>query len=116
MREALTEVLTERGTANSARLPDVVAAGKTGTAQNTRSDLAHAWFVGFAPAHDPKIVVAVMVEFGDHGYTAARYATAIMAKYLNVRPPVIMQNLPPIVAGARAAGDTTRPAPRPAAD
>ncbi|MBA3889879.1 MAG: penicillin-binding protein 2 [Gemmatimonadaceae bacterium] len=114
VREALTEVLTERGTANSARLPDVVAAGKTGTAQNTRSDLAHAWFVGFAPAHDPKIVVAVMVEFGDHGYTAARYATAIMAKYLNVRPPVIMQNLPPIVAGPRTTRDTT--APRPAAD
>lgn len=111
VREALTEVLTERGTANSARLPDIVAAGKTGTAQNTRSDLAHAWFVGFAPAHDPKIVVAVMVEFGDHGYTAARYATAIMAKYLGVRPPVIMQNLPPIAATPRPATDTTRPRP-----
>lgn len=118
VREALTEVLTERGTANSARLPDIVAAGKTGTAQNTRSELAHAWFVGFAPAHDPKIVVAVMVEFGDHGYTAARYATAIMAKYLNVRPPEIMQNLPPIAAGPRTNRDTARVAavPRPAAD
>lgn len=111
IREALTEVLTERGTANSARLPDVVAAGKTGTAQNTQSDLAHAWFVGFAPAHDPKIVVAVMVEFGDHGYTAARYATAIMAKYLGVRPPVIMQNLPPIAAAPRSAADSARRPP-----
>jgi penicillin-binding protein 2 len=111
VREALTEVLTERGTANSARLPDVVAAGKTGTAQNTQSDLAHAWFVGFAPAHDPKIVVAVMVEFGDHGYTAARYATAIMAKYLGVRPPVIMQNLPPLAAAPRPAADSGRRPP-----
>ena len=110
VREALTEVLTERGTANSARLPDVVVAGKTGTAQNTRSDLAHAWFVGFAPAHDPKIVVAVMVEFGDHGYTAARYATAIMARYLGVRPPVIMQAATPLAAPARPPVDTT---PRP---
>lgn len=104
VREALTEVLTERGTANSARLPDITAAGKTGTAQNSRSDLAHAWFVGFAPAHEPRIVVAVMVEFGDHGYTAARYATAIMARYLDVRPPAIMQNLPPLAD--RAAGGT----------
>ena len=108
VREALTEVLTERGTANSARLPDVVAAGKTGTAQNSRSDLAHAWFVGFAPAHDPRIVVAVMVEFGDHGYTAARYATAIIAKYLGVRPPIIMQNLPPLATAAPAAAETLR--------
>lgn len=90
IRHALTEVLTERGTANSARLPDVSVAGKTGTAQNSRSDLAHAWFVGFAPEDKPRIVVAVMIEFGDHGYTAARYATAIMAKYLGVRPPAIV--------------------------
>ena len=111
VREALTEVLTERGTANSARLPTVVVAGKTGTAQNTRSELAHAWFVGFAPAHDPRIVVAVMVEFGDHGYTAARYATAIMARYLKVPPPVVMQNLPPIAGGPAAARDSTTPRP-----
>jgi len=90
IRNALTEVLTERGTANSARLPDVSVAGKTGTAQNTRSPLAHAWFVGFAPEQEPKIVVAVMIEFGDHGYTAARYATAIMAKFLGTRPPAVI--------------------------
>ena len=42
-----------------------------------------------------------MVEFGDHGYTAARYATAIMAKYLNVRPPEIN---PEIRASSNPAG------------
>jgi len=113
VREALTEVLTERGTANSARLPEVVVAGKTGTAQNTQSDLAHAWFVGFAPAHQPKIVVAVMVEFGDHGYTAARYATAIMAKYLGVRPPAVIEAMErPVAATPRPAADSVprRPA------
>ena len=38
----------------------------------------HAWFVGFAPADDPKIVVAVLLEFGEHGYRAARIASKII--------------------------------------
>ena len=77
-------------------------------------DLAHAWFVGFAPAHQPKIVVAVMVEFGDHGYTAARYATAIMAKYLGVRPPAVIEAMErPVAATPRPVADSV--ARRPAA-
>ena len=59
----------------------MVVAGKTGTAQNPpRPD--HAWFVGFAPAEDPKIVVAVFVEYGLHGYVAARLATKIIERHL----------------------------------
>ena len=43
-------------------------AGKTGTAQNAQDATRdHAWFVGFAPADDARIVVAVMLEFGGHG-------------------------------------------------
>ena len=55
-------------------------------AQNTRGPDAanHAWFVGFAPADDPKIVVAVMLEFGGHGTRAARIASAIIGHYLKV--------------------------------
>jgi penicillin-binding protein 2 len=63
----------------------VLAAGKTGTAQVVgmapgeridSEDLArqhrdHAWFVTYAPAEDPRIVVAVLVEHGGHGGSAA---------------------------------------------
>ena len=42
----------------------------------------HAWFVGFAPADDPKIVVAVMIEFGGHGTRSAHIASKIIEHYL----------------------------------
>jgi penicillin-binding protein 2 len=47
-------------------------------------ELNHAWFVGFAPANDPKIVVAVMLEFGGHGTRAAHIASRIIEHYLKV--------------------------------
>jgi cell division protein FtsI/penicillin-binding protein 2 len=72
----------------------VVLAGKTGTAQHMEpGKLDHAWFVGFAPANDPKIVVAVMVEYGDHGYLAARIASKIIAAYLGVVPIELLQTV-----------------------
>jgi penicillin-binding protein 2 len=45
-------------------------AGKTGTAQNT-SGIDHSWFVGYAPYYAPKILVAVIVERGGRGASAA---------------------------------------------
>ena len=72
-----------RGTAASAALKTVTVAGKTGTGQNSHNrNKDHAWFVGFAPKDDPKIVVAVLVAFGEHGYIAARIATKMMERYL----------------------------------
>ncbi len=86
IRAALAGVV-ESGTATSARIHGVVLAGKTGTAQNAQDPLRdHAWFVGFAPADDPKIVVAVMLEFGGHGTRAARLASRIVQAYLKVTP------------------------------
>ena len=49
-------------------------------------ELDHAWFVGFAPAENAKIVVAVMIEFGGHGTRAAAIASSIIANYLKVTP------------------------------
>ena len=49
------------GTGTAARIPGVQVAGKTGTAQ-THGDYIDAWFVSFAPANDPQIAVAVIVE------------------------------------------------------
>jgi penicillin-binding protein 2 len=81
LREALHGVVSTRGTAASAAIKGVEVAGKTGTSQNPHGR-DHGWFVGFAPKDDPKIVVAVLVEFGEHGYIAARIASKMMERYL----------------------------------
>jgi len=71
LRSALVEVLNEEGgTARGSRLRRWTLAGKTGTAQNPHGE-DHAWFIGFAPAEDPEIVAAVIVEGGGHGSSAA---------------------------------------------
>ncbi len=49
------------GTGRYARISGVNVAGKTGSAQNETGD-NHAWFIGFAPAEDPQIAVAVLLE------------------------------------------------------
>jgi peptidoglycan glycosyltransferase len=54
--------VVETGTAGTAKIPDVQVAGKTGTAQSSPSRPPYAWFVSFAPADDPKVAVAVLVE------------------------------------------------------
>ena len=64
----LTQMLVstvERGTAASARISGVEVAGKTGTAQSTADRPPYAWFVSFAPAQNPEIAVAVVVESSD---------------------------------------------------
>ena len=90
VRAALVGVV-EGGTASRSAIKGVQLAGKTGTAQSGTlaamgTELNHAWFLGFAPANDPKIVVAVMIEFGGHGTRAAAIASAIIAYYLKVTP------------------------------
>jgi penicillin-binding protein 2 len=90
LREALVGVVSTRGTAASAAIRGVQLAGKTGTAQNPHGR-DHAWFVGFAPVEDPKIVVSVMLEFGEHGYSAARIASKIIEHYFK-RPAIAPVN------------------------
>ena len=81
--QALFGVVNEGGTAAAVRLEGIEFCGKTGTAQLISADglkragKAHrrftdnAWFVGYAPRRNPEIVVAVLVEHGEHGSTAA---------------------------------------------
>ncbi|MGH3327570.1 MAG: peptidoglycan D,D-transpeptidase FtsI family protein, partial [Streptomycetales bacterium] len=56
--------VVEEGTGPNAAIPGVTVAGKTGTAQHGSSSDPHAWFVSFAPAEDPKVAVAVIIEGG----------------------------------------------------
>ncbi|HLS90278.1 MAG TPA: penicillin-binding transpeptidase domain-containing protein [Limnochordia bacterium] len=66
------------GTAKEASRPGVVA-GKTGTAENPHGK-PHAWFVGFYPAHEPKVALAIVVENGGWaGQVAAPIARQFFA-------------------------------------
>lgn len=62
--------VVQRGTGTAARLPDVVVAGKTGTATNPQGR-AHSWFVCFAPADHPRVAVAIVVENAGYGAAVA---------------------------------------------
>lgn len=83
---ALTGVVNEAGgTASWIKLPGIAIAGKTGTAQNPHGD-NHAWFVCFAPADDPQVAVAVIVENAGHGSSiAAPVARDILKFYFGDR-------------------------------
>jgi peptidoglycan glycosyltransferase len=72
----LTEMMVavvESGTGTAAQIPGISVAGKTGTAQTGREgESPHTWFISFAPAEDPQIATAVIVE---NGGTAGSEAT-----------------------------------------
>jgi penicillin-binding protein 2 len=96
--DGLKAVVTS-GTGFRARLPDVVVAGKTGTAQVVRLGAVrlkaaqldywerdHAWFAAFAPADDPEITVVVLNEHaGFGGSTSAPTTAAILRKYFDLK-------------------------------
>lgn len=82
VRKALLGVTSEPGgTAHGAATPLASVAGKTGTAQVIAQKVPgrklsgksedHAWFIAYAPFDHPKIAVAVLVEHGGHGGSAA---------------------------------------------
>lgn len=82
------------GTAHSLAALNLKVAGKTGTAQTVGYDSKvkrgdHAWFVGYAPYDDPKIVVSVIMEYAGHGgTTAAPVAGEVIRAYLKEKPNV----------------------------
>lgn len=72
VRRAMREtVASNTGSARSLKELGVDACGKTGTAQVGGTDKTHAWFAGFAPFDNPEIVLAVLLEEGGEGSTAA---------------------------------------------
>jgi peptidoglycan glycosyltransferase len=85
VRDLMVDVVNN-GTGTRARIPGIQVAGKTGTAQ-VEGQLAHAWFIAFAPAEAPRYAIAVLVEnggqlsSGDNG-TGGRVAAPIAAQVL----------------------------------
>jgi peptidoglycan glycosyltransferase len=66
--EDLTDLLiatVNEGTASPAASSRFQVAGKTGTAQSGNEFSPYAWFVSFAPAENPEVAVAVMIEQAD---------------------------------------------------
>jgi peptidoglycan glycosyltransferase len=82
LTEMMTSVVTE-GSGRNARINGVQVAGKTGTAENEGPD--HNWFIGFAPAAEPQIAVAVFVRNGGGtgGDTSAPIARRVIQAYLD---------------------------------
>jgi len=75
----------ESGTGTAAQIPGIRVAGKTGTAETNRDRVYTAWFVFFAPADDPKVAGAVVVENqlnGFGGKVSAPIAKSLMEAIL----------------------------------
>ena len=60
----MMELVVSDGSGVRAQIPGVRVAGKTGTAQHAQGRPPHAWFIGFAPADEPQVAIAVVVEDG----------------------------------------------------
>jgi len=83
--------VVDHGTGTAAQIPGVTVAGKTGTAETGLGTAPHAWFVGFAPAENPVVAVAVIVENGGSlgseatgGKVAAPIAKKVMQKAIEL--------------------------------
>jgi membrane peptidoglycan carboxypeptidase len=129
VRAALEGVVNEPGgTGGRSRVPGIRSAGKTGTAQVVglehtdhleEEDVRmrhrdHAWFVGYAPAEAPEIVVAALVEHGGHGGSAAGpVVQKVMAAYFDVdlTPPPVPSATPAPVPLQEADAEEAPPEP-----
>src|SRR5919198_370602 len=92
--DAMANVVNPVGTAPSAHLEGIDFAGKTGSSQTIsnvgKAKLAgnkarfkdNGWFVGVTPRRSPEIVVAVLLEEGEHGYLAARVCSQVIKAYV----------------------------------
>jgi peptidoglycan glycosyltransferase len=81
--------VVNNGTGKPGQISGVQVAGKTGTAQTSKDRPPFAWFTAFAPANDPKIAVAVLIEKADiarddiaGGKLAAPIAKSVMEAVL----------------------------------
>lgn len=105
LRSVFARVVRHGGTGVNAALPWVAVAGKTGTARKFDHDLGRysarrhlASFVGFAPAADPRLVVAVTIdEPGSNGYyggdVAAPVFREVVSRVAAVRPDLLREDL-----------------------
>lgn len=118
LREAMRMVV-QRGTAAASRGGDLDMAGKTGTAQNPHGE-DHGWFIGFAPAPHPEIIVGAIMEKALHGSSVAPWVARVIRRYLEgpttrtdaplaIELPADSAPRPEVLPPDSAAADTLRP-------
>lgn len=106
VKEGLLDVVNApHGTGGLARLPEVLVAGKTGSAQVVKQKgrgasleykyRDHALFVAFAPYDHPEIAVSVLVEHAEHGGSAAAPVAGRILKAYFQSKGVIKKPVPP---------------------
>lgn len=103
LRRAMIAVV-QSGTAARSRRADLLIGGKTGTAQNPHGD-DHGWFIGFAPADNPTIIVGSVMEFYKHGSEVAPYVVKALSRYVlgpDAPPPGKIELLTPSDTAPRA--------------
>ncbi len=103
VRQGLYGAVNRGGTAVRARIPQISAAGKTGSAQVVRRRLGrkpeelpeelrhHAWFVCFAPFEEPEIAVSVFIEHGGSASISAVPLAEFLKAYAEVRKGRILE-------------------------
>jgi peptidoglycan glycosyltransferase len=82
----MMQLVVQGGTGTNAQIPGVAVAGKTGTAETSVPGVYNAWFVSFAPANNPRYVVAVVVEKQPNGFggsISAPIAKTILERLLH---------------------------------
>jgi penicillin-binding protein 2 len=87
LRASMADVVRS-GTAAGSGGRDIQVAGKTGTAQNPHG-ADHGWFIGFAPADKPRIVVGSIMEFALHGSSVAPFVVKVIRRYLEKTDPAL---------------------------
>ncbi|HUG81616.1 MAG TPA: penicillin-binding protein 2 [Bryobacterales bacterium] len=93
IRQGLWAVVNDGGTGGRARIDGYDVCGKTGTAQLASTQYKQgsddprmkdtAWFVAFAPCKAPEIVVAALVETGEHGHLAAPTVRDVVKSHID---------------------------------
>jgi cell division protein FtsI/penicillin-binding protein 2 len=114
---ALKTVPTREGTAPRAAVPGYTVAGKTGTAQKAEGTRGYvpgkyiASFIGFLPADQPEVLIAITLDEPQRGYYGGQVAGPVFRKvaervmqYLGVPPEPSPEEPPPV---ARAAGESS---------
>jgi penicillin-binding protein A len=76
----MMQAVVTGGTGGSAQIPGIKVAGKTGTAETGLNHVYDAWFIFFAPADNPQVAGAVVVEHAVNGFGGS--VSAPIAKQL----------------------------------
>ena len=93
VKDGMRGVVNEPGgTAGASKVQNVLMSGKTGTAQAGSDKVKlgdHAWFIAYAPSEDASIAMAILVEHGLHGSSAAApIAKGITETLFKVKPDI----------------------------